>query len=89
MLKKLEKTWKDLDRSIIVNKRELVLGVTACTLAGVVLGVFLSPRKNQTFGSYNGNHSAGSVPPRPPFREPEIPRWEPEKATPEREAEEA
>lgn len=80
MLKKLEKTWKDLDRSIIVNKRELVLGITACTLAGIVLGVFLSPRKNLTFGSYNGNHNndhASSLP--------EVP----EEEAPEQEAEEA
>ncbi len=61
MLRKLEKTWKSLDRTISVNQRELVLGVAACTLAGIVLGVFLSPRKNQTIGSYNGNHNTGHV----------------------------
>lgn len=74
MLKKLEKTWKDLDRSIIVNKRELVLG--ACTLAGIVLGVFLSPRKNLTFGTYNDNHNSGhaSFPPEVP--EAEVPEQE-------------
>lgn len=80
MLKKLEKTWKDLDRSIIVNKRELVLGVTACTLAGIVLGVFLSPRKNLTFGTYNDNHNSGhaSFPPEAP--EAEVPEQEAEEA---------
>ncbi len=56
MLKKLEKIWQELDHSIAVNKRELVLGIAACTLGGVVLGMFLSPRKNQVFGSYNTGH---------------------------------
>lgn len=81
MLRKLEKTWKDLDRSIIVNKRELVLGITACTLAGIVLGVFLSPRKNLTFGSYNGSHNTTSG----ACSLPEVP----EEEAPEQEAEEA
>ncbi len=64
-MNKLKATWKDLDQTVSVNKRELVLGIAACTLAGVVLGVFFSPRKNQTVGSYNGNHNTGSVTTRP------------------------
>ena len=60
MCKKLEKFWNSLDRSIVVNKRELVLGLTACTLAGVLTGILLSPRKPVTIGSHNGNNNNGN-----------------------------
>ena len=60
MCKKLEEFWNSLDRAVVVNKRELVLGVTACTLAGVLMGMLLSPRKTVTIGSNNGNN-AGNV----------------------------
>ncbi len=54
MLTKLQTKWKELDRTITVNQRELVLGLAVCALAGAVLGLFFSPRKTPTFGSYNG-----------------------------------
>ena len=60
MCKKLEKFWNSLDRTIVVNKRELVLGVAACTLAGVLAGILLSPRKTVTIGSHNGNNNTGN-----------------------------
>ena len=60
MCKKLEKFWNSLDCSLIVNKRELVLGVTACTLAGILMGMLLSPRKTVTIGSNNGNNNTGN-----------------------------
>ena len=60
MCKKLEKFWNSLDRSIVINKRELVLGVAACTLAGVLAGILLSPRKTVPIGSHNGNNSTGN-----------------------------
>ena len=60
MCKKLEKFWNSLDRAIVVNKRELVLGVAACTLAGVLMGMLLSPRKTVTIGSNNGNNNTGN-----------------------------
>ena len=60
MQEKIKKFWTSLDRTISVNKRELVLGVAACTLAGVVLGVFLSPRKTTTIGSSNGSNNSGN-----------------------------
>lgn len=60
MCKKLEELWASLDRRIIVNKRELVLGVAACTLAGILAGVLLSPRKTVTIGSNNGNNNNGN-----------------------------
>ena len=61
MCNKIEKYWNSLDRMILVNKRELVLGLAACTLAGVVAGILLSPRKNVTIGSNNGNNSGNSA----------------------------
>ena len=61
MCKKLEKIWSSLDRTILVNKRELVLGVAACTLAGVLAGILLSPRKTVTIGSHNGNNNGNSA----------------------------
>ena len=60
MCKKLEKFWNSLDRAILVNKRELVLGVAACTLARVLAGILLSPRKTVTIGSNNGNNNNGN-----------------------------
>ena len=62
MCKKLEKFWNSLDRSVVVNKRELVLGVAACTLAGVLMGMLLSPRKTVTIGSNNGSNNTGNSP---------------------------
>ena len=59
MCKKLEEFWNSLDRAVVVNKRELVLGVTACTLAGVLMGMLLSPRKTVSNGSNNTGNSAG------------------------------
>ena len=60
MCKKLEKFWNSLDRAVVVNKRELVLGVAACTLAGVLMGMLLSPRKTVTIGSNNGSNNTGN-----------------------------
>lgn len=60
MTEKIVKCWKDMDRRIIVNQRELVLGVAACALAGVVVGLFLSPRKNVTIGSHNASNNHGN-----------------------------
>ena len=81
MCKKLEKFWNSLDRAILVNKRELVLGVAACTLAGVLAGILLSPRKTVTIGSHNGNNNTGNSAGLTTSDEPE-------EASPDRETEE-
>ena len=47
---------KDKDYST----REAVLFAICTFLTGLVLGMLCSPRKNQTFGSYNGNCSEAS-----------------------------
>lgn len=54
---KLQRYWASLDRKILVSQRELVLGITACTLAGILVGILVSPRKAMTIGSYNGNNN--------------------------------
>ena len=46
---------KDKDYST----REAVLFAICTFLTGLVLGMLCSPRKSQTFGSYNGNCSDG------------------------------
>ena len=61
MLTKLQTIWKELDKRILVNQRELVLGVAACTLAGVLTGILLSPKKSVTIGSHNGNNNTGNA----------------------------
>lgn len=61
MLKKVEKFWKSLDHDMVINKRELFLGVTACTLAGILTGILLSPKKAVTIGSNNGNNNTGNA----------------------------
>ena len=81
MCKKLKKFWNSLDRTILVNKRELVLGVAACTLAGVLAGILLSPRKTVTIGSHNGNNNTGNPAGLTTSDEPE-------EASPDRETEE-
>ena len=62
MTEKIKACWKSLDRRIIVNQRELVLGLAVCALAGIVTGIMLSPKKNVTIGSNNsGNSGNGTV----------------------------
>ena len=60
MAEKIKACWKSLDRRIIVNQRELVLGLAICTLAGIVTGIMLSPKKNVTIGSNNGSNNSGN-----------------------------
>lgn len=61
MCKKLCKMWASLDRDITVNQRELLLGTAVCALAGTLLGVLLSPRKNVSIGSNNGSNNTGNT----------------------------
>ena len=60
MKEKIKTFWKSLDRIIVVNQRELVLGVAACTLAGMVVGLLASPRKCVTIGSNNSNNGSNN-----------------------------
>ena len=69
MTKKIQACWKSLDRKIIVNQRELVLGLAVCALAGIVAGIALSPRKTVTIGSNNGSNNSGNSAMLPPDAE--------------------
>lgn len=45
-----------LSESITVTKLDGLLAVLTALLAGCVIGMVISPRKNQTFGCGNGCH---------------------------------
>ena len=61
MLEKMKAFWNSLDNNVVSHQRELCLGVTACTLAGVLAGMLLSPKKTVTIGSNNGNNNTGNA----------------------------
>ena len=61
MTEKVKVFWKSLDRRIIVSQRELVLGLTVCALAGIVVGAVFTPKKNVSIGSNNGNNSGNGT----------------------------
>ena len=71
MTEKIQACWKSLDRKIIVNQRELVLGLAVCALAGIVAGIVLSPKKSVTIGSNNGSNNSGNSAMLPPDAEEE------------------
>ena len=71
MTEKIQACWKSLDRKIIVNQRELVLGLAVCALAGIVAGIVLSPRKTVAIGSNNGSNNSGNSAMLPPDAEEE------------------
>lgn len=55
---------KDLMNNISEGKyspREILLTGTVLFLSGMLLGIFLSPRKHQVIGSHNGNGNYGYV----------------------------
>lgn len=61
-MKKIKEAWASLDNLATVSKRELFLGLTCCALAGIVLGVFCSPKKTVSIGSNNGaNRNNGNI----------------------------
>lgn len=63
MTKKCSELWESLNVPVLVNKREMVLGIMVCTLAGILLGILFSPKKHTTIGSNNGNNSGnGALP---------------------------
>lgn len=59
-LSQVQSFWDSLDVNVVVNKRELVLGLTTCVLSGLVVGMLVSPKKNVTIGSHNGCNNSSS-----------------------------
>lgn len=53
-MKRLKEFFSDLSETITVTKLDGVLIVTIGTLAGVIIGMLCSPRKNLTCGCGNG-----------------------------------
>ena len=54
MTEKIVKCWKDMDRRIIVNQRELVLGVAACALAIWAAAIYTSDAPAVSRGVFSG-----------------------------------
>ena len=59
-MNRVKEYWNALNENITVNRRELVLGIAACTLAGVVIGMLMAPPKDITIGS--GNNITAGIP---------------------------
>ena len=59
-MNRIKEYWNALNENITVNRRELVLGIAACTLAGVVIGMLMAPPKDITIGS--GNNITAGIP---------------------------
>ena len=59
-MNRIKEFWSNLNEDITVNRRELVLGVAACALAGVVIGMLMAPPKDITIGS--GNNITAGIP---------------------------
>ena len=53
-MKILKQIFSNLDEEKVVSKREMLLTVTTCTLAGILLGILVSPKKRMMIGSHNG-----------------------------------
>ena len=50
----LKQIFSNLDEEKVVSKWEMLLTVTTCTLAGILLGILVSPKKRMMIGSHNG-----------------------------------
>lgn len=57
LCKKITETIKNGD----YTNREAVLAGICLLLFGIVVGVFMSPRKRVMIGSHNGNNNVGSM----------------------------
>ena len=53
-MKILKQIFSNLDEEKVVSKRKMLLTVTTCTLAGILLGILVSPKKRMMIGSHNG-----------------------------------
>ena len=60
MKEKWELFKVSLTEDKIMTKKEWLLTIAVFALAGIVLGMLLSPRKNVTIGSNNGNNNGSN-----------------------------
>ncbi len=54
MRKFLMGIFSNMEEEKIMTKKELLLTVSTCTLAGILLGILFSPKKKTMIGSHNG-----------------------------------
>lgn len=61
----MQEKWNELqtifEEMKTIKKREYFLTLAVCVLSGLVLGIFLSPRKRVMIGCNNGNNNVGTV----------------------------
>ena len=61
MEEKMKEKWNEFQTSLeemtLMKKREYFLTVTVCLLAGLVIGMLISPRKFMMIGNNNGNNN--------------------------------
>ncbi len=60
----MQERWNELQQILeemkIMKKREYVLTLTVCILAGLVIGMLISPKKRVMIGSNNGNNTGNN-----------------------------
>lgn len=58
---RMKEKWNTFKESLTdittMTKREFLLTIAVCVLGGMVLGIFLTPKKSVVIGSNNGNNS--------------------------------
>ncbi|MCI8390867.1 MAG: hypothetical protein HFI35_09355 [Roseburia sp.] len=54
-MKKVREWMDRLPETVTVTRREGMLAMLVCLLAGIIVGMICSPRKNVMMGSYNGH----------------------------------
>lgn len=61
----MKEKWELFKLSLLeektTTKKEWLLTIAVFALAGIVLGMLLSPRKNMTIGSHNGNNCGNNT----------------------------
>lgn len=56
IMKKIKEFWATLEDDTTISKRELFFILATCSLAGIVLGAFFSPKKTVSIGSNNSGN---------------------------------
>lgn len=46
---------ESLKSDVVINKKEFLLTLAVCILGGILLGIIMTPKKEVTIGSFNGN----------------------------------
>ncbi len=65
MFDTITRAWTSLRKPASLSQREVILSTIACTMAGVVIGMLISPRKTVTLFSHNGSNNISPQSPEP------------------------